>query len=103
MSYEYPSTERLLEQIAVLESKLAASAEQERRAKALLWKFGFQAVLCGFDGITYYECRECKAYESGHKHKTGLTKETALHKPNCAARAILDETGKTVKSQGETS
>jgi hypothetical protein len=74
----------------VKEAQAQATPQGQRSdGQILLWKFGFQSVLCGFDGKSFYYCKECQFYEEGHNHKTGLTKETVRHKPDCMLEGAL--------------
>jgi len=86
----------------VKEAQAQATPQGQRSdGQILLWKFGFQSVLCGFDGKSFYYCKECQFYEEGHNHKTGLTKETVRHKPDCMLEGAL-RVSASAQAQGDS-
>jgi hypothetical protein len=72
----------------VLPASALAAPQPENRE--LLLKFGFQWVLCAFDGKHYLYCKECEFYADGHEHKE-VTPELVQHKEGCKLAAALSK------------
>lgn len=97
----------VFEQDKYVEMSKAIDAENKmlalrQRSRELLFKYGFQSVLCGFDGESFYYCKECKfdearPAETMHDHYA-KTKELVRHSDDCQLQAIL---GKQFGEQGE--
>lgn len=62
-------------------------------ARRLLLKYAIARVLCGKDGLHFYECKECRRDDHGFDHApqahSALLPEDVLHTENCPVASAL--------------